>query len=105
MLSGVLMKFVCFCITVLIGTWAGDLKAHASDLEAEQCISSWRRPMQNGYIDWGLRNSCDYPIAFDFDYCNTDADMQADCTVKTGTVSRQSEFSDSNYHQPANVRN
>jgi hypothetical protein len=77
--------------------------AHADD--AQQCIASWRNPMNNGYIQWGLSNSCDFPVAFDIDYCDMAPSMQATCTVKTVTVSRNGDFSDSNYHQPANARN
>lgn len=61
--------------------------------------------MYNGYIQWGLKNSCDVSISFDIDYCDMNPDLQAVCTVKTMTVAAHSETGDSNYHQPANVRN
>jgi hypothetical protein len=80
-----------------------DPPARPSDLS--QCISSWRKPMHNGYIDWGLKNSCEVTITFDIDDCDSNEDMQPVCEVKTLTVAARSETSGSNYHKPANARN
>ena len=60
--------------------------------------------MNNGYIPWGLKNSCDVAVYFDYDFCDMNPDLQPVCVLKTGTVPAHSEFSDSNYHIPANVR-
>ncbi|HWX13498.1 MAG TPA: hypothetical protein VNY06_01240 [Methylocella sp.] len=74
-------------------------------VDVTQCISSWRKPMNLGYIDWGVKNSCDVAISFDIDDCDMNEDLQAVCTVKTLTVAAHSDYDGSNYHQPANARN
>jgi hypothetical protein len=73
--------------------------------DASQCISSWKKPMQNGYIEWGIKNSCDAAISFDYDDCNPDEDLQVVCKATSATVGGHREFSNSNYHNPARARN
>jgi Domain of unknown function (DUF4189) len=70
-----------------------------------QCISSWRAPMANGYIDWKVTNSCDVAITFDYDDCDMNEDLLPVCTVKTDSVPARSYYTGSNYHKPANARN
>jgi hypothetical protein len=74
--------------------------------DATQCISSYRHNMANGWIPWGVINSCDIYIDFDFDNCNPDPDsMQPVCALGTKRISPHGRIDDQNYHQPANARN